>query len=92
MKAIKAEVDEKISWKPTICCQQRINFNYFSDINNIMASEKEQMRVSNPFLNPLWFWQNYLINWIEGSKANEHWLNVVWDLWFRTVGETEKSE
>jgi hypothetical protein len=65
----------KISWKPRC-----INFNYYLDINNIMASEKEQMGVSNPFLNPLWFWQNYLVNWIEGSrgfyesaiKANEH--------------------
>jgi hypothetical protein len=69
-----------------------------------MASEKEQMGVSNPFLNPLWFWQDYLINWIEGSrgfyenaiKANEHWFKAVWDLWFRTVGlqqrETAKFE
>src|SRR5215472_4549902 len=89
----------KISWKPRC-----INFNYYLDINNIMASEKEQMGVSNPFLNPLWFWQNYLVNWIEGStgfyesaiKANEHLFKAVWYLWFRTVGlqqtETEKVE
>jgi len=52
------------------------------------------MGVSNPFLNPLWFWQNFLVNWILGSrgfyesaiKANKHWFKVVWDLWFRTVG------
>jgi len=63
-----------------------------------MASEKD------PFLNPLWFWQNYLVNWIEGStgfyesaiKANEHLFKAVWYLWFRTVGlqqtETAKVE
>ncbi len=70
-----------------------------------MASEKEQIaHVSNPFLNPIGFWQNYLINWIEASrgfyenaiKANEHWFKAVWDLWLRAVGielkETAKVE
>jgi hypothetical protein len=63
-----------------------------------MASEKEQLG-SNPFLNPLWFWQDYLINWIEGSrgfyenaiKANEHWFKAVWDLWFRAVGLQQRE-
>jgi hypothetical protein len=35
-----------------------------------MASEREQKGyVSNPFLNPIGFWQNYLINWIEASRG-----------------------
>lgn len=70
-----------------------------------MASEKEQMgNVYNPFLNPIGFWQNYLMSWIEASrgfyenaiKANEHWSEAVWDLWLRAVGmelkETAKVE
>ena len=35
-----------------------------------MASEKElKGYVSNPFLDPIGFWQNYLINWIEASRG-----------------------
>jgi hypothetical protein len=35
-----------------------------------MASEREQKGyVSNPFLDPIGFWQNYLINWIEASRG-----------------------
>jgi hypothetical protein len=64
-----------------------------------MASEKEQLGVYNPLLNPLWYWQKYLINWIEGNrgfyenaiKANEHWFKAVWDLWFRTVGLQQRE-
>lgn len=57
-----------------------------------MESENEQKgNVSNPFLNLIRFWQNYLINWIEASrgfyenaiKANEHWLAGLWDPWLR---------
>ena len=70
-----------------------------------MASEREQKGyVFNPFLNPIGFWQNYLINWIEASrgfyenaiKANEHWLKAFWDPWLRAAGlerkETTKVE
>ena len=64
-----------------------------------MASEREQKGyVSNPFLNPIGFWQNYLINWIEASrgfyenaiKANEHWLKAFWDPWLRASGPRTK--
>ncbi len=53
-----------------------------------MTSEKEQKsQVSNPFLNPIGLWQNYLINCIMASrgfyekaiKANESWLKAFWD-------------
>jgi hypothetical protein len=30
-----------------------------------MTSEREQGNVSNPFLNLMGLWQNYLIEWIE---------------------------
>jgi hypothetical protein len=70
-----------------------------------MESEKGlKSYVSNPFLDPIGFWQNYLINWIEASrgfydnaiKANEHWLKAFWDPWLRAAGlerkETAKEE
>jgi hypothetical protein len=70
-----------------------------------MASERElKGYVSNPFLNPVAFWQNYLINWIEASrgfyenaiKANGHWLKAFWDPSLRAAGlerkETAKVE
>jgi hypothetical protein len=46
------------------------------------------MGVSNPFLNPLWFW---LINWIEGSNGFYENADAVWDLWFRTVGLQQRE-
>jgi len=57
-----------------------------------MTSEKEQEEyVSNPFLNPIGFWQNYLINCNEASrgfyenviKANVYWFKAFWDPWLR---------
>lgn len=70
-----------------------------------MASEKEHKGyVSNPLLNPIGFWQNYLINWIEVNrgfyenaiKANEQWLKAFCDPWLRAAGlerkETAKVE
>lgn len=64
-----------------------------------MASEREQKGyVFNPFLNPIGFWQNYLINWFyeNAIKANEHWLKAFWDPWLRAAGldrkETTKVE
>ncbi|MGB8934238.1 MAG: hypothetical protein WCC17_03935 [Candidatus Nitrosopolaris sp.] len=65
-----------------------------------MASEKEEKgRVSNPFLNPIGLWQNYLTNWIETSrgfyenaiKTNEHWFKAFWDPWLRAVGLERKK-
>ena len=65
-----------------------------------MESEKEQKGyVSNPFLNPIAFWQNYLINWIEASrgfyenaiKASEHWLAAFWDPWLMAAGLERKE-
>jgi hypothetical protein len=70
-----------------------------------MGSEKEQKGdLYNPFVNPIDFWQNYLINWIEASKAfyenaikgNQHWFEVFYDLWLRATSlerkETAKVE
>jgi hypothetical protein len=35
-----------------------------------MASERQQKsNVPAPFLNPIGFWQNYLINYIEAGKG-----------------------
>ncbi|MFY9795995.1 MAG: hypothetical protein WAK17_13155 [Candidatus Nitrosopolaris sp.] len=65
-----------------------------------MASEKEQRdRISNPFLNPVDFSQNYFISCIEASrgfyentlKANEHWFKAVWALWLRSAGIGQKE-
>ncbi len=70
-----------------------------------MTSEKEQEGyVFNPFLNPIGFWQNYLINCSEASRgfyenvirANLYWFKAFWDPWLRTAGleseETAKVE
>ena len=70
-----------------------------------MASENEQKsHASNPFLNPIGLWQNYLMNCIMTSrgfyedaiKANEHWLKAFWDPWRSAAGlqrkETAKVE
>ncbi|HET7148854.1 MAG TPA: hypothetical protein VFI73_10190 [Candidatus Nitrosopolaris sp.] len=70
-----------------------------------MALEKDQQGyISNPFLDPIAFWQNYLINLIEAnrgfyenaSKANEYWLKAFWDPWLKAAGlerkETAKVE
>jgi hypothetical protein len=65
-----------------------------------MSSEREQKvpHVSNPFLDPVNL-QNYLINWIEMSRAyyenvikvNEHWFKAFWGPWIRTM-EIERKE
>ena len=68
-----------------------------------MSSESEQKglsHVSNRFLNPMGLWQNYLINWIEMSRAyyenaikiNEHWLKAFWDHWLRTTDGERKEK
>jgi hypothetical protein len=44
-------------------------------------------------------WQNYLINWIEMSRAyyenaikvNEHWLKAFWNPWLTTT-DVERKE
>jgi hypothetical protein len=63
-----------------------------------MAPGNEQKGlVSNPFLNPICFWQNYLINWIEAGrgyyenpiKAIEYSFKVWWDPWLRAVGAAQ---
>jgi hypothetical protein len=65
-----------------------------------MASEKEQTSyVSNPFINPMVFWQNYLSKWIEvnrGSydnaiKVAEYWFKIFWDPWLRVVSAEQKE-
>jgi hypothetical protein len=66
-----------------------------------MTSKKEQKGyVSDPFLNPIAFWQDYLINWIEASRgfyenaieANAYWFKAFWDPWLRAAGlESEET-
>ena len=65
-----------------------------------MVSEREEeSRVLNPFVNPLEFWQNYLVNWIQVNrgfyenaiKVNEYWFKVFWEPWFRAAVETKRN-
>lgn len=65
-----------------------------------MTSDIEQKdRISNPFLNPMGFSQNYILSWIEASrglyentlKANEQWFKTLWDLWLRSAGIEQKE-
>ena len=65
-----------------------------------MVSEREkESRVLNPFVNPLEFWQNYLVNCIQVNrgfyenaiKVNEYWFKVFWEPWFRVAGETKRK-
>jgi hypothetical protein len=64
------------------------------------SSENEQKdRISNPFLNPMGFSQNYFLSWIEASRgfyentlrANEQWFKTLWDLWLRSAGIVQKE-
>ena len=60
-----------------------------------MTSDNERKdRISNPFLNPMGFSQNYFPSWVEASrfyentlKANEQWFKNLWDLWLRSAGD-----
>jgi hypothetical protein len=60
---------------------------------------EQEIRIINPFHNPLEFWQKYLINWIQASrgiyentiKANEYWFKVFWDPWLRTSRTAQKE-
>ena len=65
-----------------------------------MVSEREEeSRVLNPFVNPLEFWQNYLVNWIQVNrgfyenaiKVNEYWFKVFWEPWLRAAVETKRK-
>jgi hypothetical protein len=66
-----------------------------------MASEKEQKNYENTFLNPLAFWQNYLINLLQASrgfyentiKANEYWFKAFWEPYLRPrAGDAEQKK
>jgi len=78
----------------------RINYNYHFSIDSIMTSENEQKDgISNPFLNPMGYWQSYFLSWIEASRgfyentlrANEQWFKTLWDLWLRSSGIEQKE-
>jgi hypothetical protein len=65
-----------------------------------MVSEREkESRVLNPFVNPLEFWENYLVNWIQVNrgfyenaiKVNEYWFKVFWEPWLRAAVETKRN-
>jgi hypothetical protein len=57
--------------------------------------------VTNPFLNFMRIWQNYLIYWIEANRnfyenavrTNDEWFKVLWDsLLFFKAGNPEKKQ
>jgi len=65
-----------------------------------MVSERErESRVLNPFVNPLEFWQNYLVNCVQVNrgfyenaiKVNEYWFKVFWEPWLRAAVETKRN-
>lgn len=64
-----------------------------------MISEREQEgSVTNPFLNPIGVWQNYLTEWIKMTrnfenavKTNEQWLKGLWGLWLK-AGNPQQRE
>jgi hypothetical protein len=64
-----------------------------------MTSEREQGNVSNPFLNLMGLWQNYLIYWIEVNrnfyenavKTNAQWLKAIWDPSFKTGNPSQRE-
>jgi hypothetical protein len=71
-----------------------------SCINDVVASKREQeSQVPNLFLNPLQFWQSYLINWIQASRgfyenairANEYWCKAFSDPWLRVAVPEQKG-
>jgi len=55
--------------------------------------------VSNPFLNPMGLWQNYLIYWIGVSrnfyenaiKTNEQWLKALLDQWLQAGNPSQRE-
>ncbi|MGB6530908.1 MAG: hypothetical protein WBF33_22605 [Candidatus Nitrosopolaris sp.] len=63
-----------------------------------MTSETEH-EVPNPFLNPIRFWENYLINCIDTTRnfyenairTNERWLKAIWDPMLK-AGNPEQRE
>jgi len=60
-----------------------INFNYYSGRTKLMGIKDDAY---NPFINPIFLWQNYLTYWIEASrmfyenavKANQLWFEAFW--------------
>jgi len=65
-----------------------------------MASDRKQTSYgSNPFINPLISWQNYLSKWIEVNrgyydnaiKVGEYWFKVFWGPWLRGVRAEQKE-
>jgi hypothetical protein len=62
--------------------------------------EGQKSSVPNLFLNPIGFWQYYLLTWIEVSKgsyesaikAGEYWLKVLCDPWIRAISSDKKEK
>jgi len=54
--------------------------------------------VSNPLLNPMGLWENYLIYWIGVSRnfyenairSNEQWLKL-WDTWLKAGNSSQRE-
>jgi hypothetical protein len=54
--------------------------------------------VTNPFLNFIRIWQNYLIYWIEANRnfyenavrTNDEWFKVLWDPWLKAGKEEQR--
>jgi hypothetical protein len=55
--------------------------------------------VSNPILNPMGLWQNYLIYWVgvsrnfyeDAIKTNEQWLKALLDPWFKPRNPSQRE-
>jgi hypothetical protein len=65
-----------------------------------MTSQREQEgNVSNPFLNFVRLWQNYLMEWIvvnrnfyeNAIKTNEQWLKALWDPWLKAGNPSQRK-
>jgi hypothetical protein len=64
-----------------------------------MTSEREQGNGSNPFLNLMGLWQNYLIEWIEMNRNLyenvisdvEQWLKAIWEPSLKTGNPSQRE-
>jgi hypothetical protein len=64
------------------------------------TDEGQKSNIPNPFLNPIGFWQYYLLTWIEVSKgsyesaikAGENRFKALYDPWVRATGLDKKEK
>ena len=65
-----------------------------------MTSQREEEgSVSNPILNFVGLWQNYLMEWTEVNRnfyedairTNEQWLKALWDPWLKAGNPSQRE-